>query len=147
MLSVLDGLLTDADDKLVSLTMLTALLDLSAAFDTLDHSILLKRLEITFGVRGTVLYWFSSYVSEWVQSVIVNGSVLDHCLLLYGVTQGSVLGPVLFTLYSRPLSEVISQRSCAFYKYTDDTALSKSCMVEDSECTKLSTQNCIIDIL
>ena len=140
MLSVLNGLLTDADDKQVSLT---ALLDLSAAFDTLDHSVLLKRLEITFGVRGTVLHWFSSYVSERVQSVIVDGSVSDHCPLLYGVPQGSVLGPVLFTLYSQPLSDVISQHNCSFHKYADDTELSKSCLVEDLECAKLSIQECI----
>ena len=76
-LSVLNGLLTDADDKQV---FLTALLDLSAAFDTLDHPVLLKRLEITFGVKGTVLHWFSS---GRVQSVIVDGSVSDHCPLLY----------------------------------------------------------------
>ena len=131
--SVLNSLLTDADDKQHSLT---ALLALSAVFDTLDHSVLLKRLEVTFSVRGTVLHWFSSYVSERVQSVIVNGSVSDHCPLLYGVPQGSVLGPVLFTLYSQPLSD--SQHNCSFHKYADDTELSKSCLVEDFECAKLS---------
>ena len=70
---------------------LTAFLDLSATCERLDHSILLKRLEITFGVRDSVFHWFSSYVSEWFQSIIVNGSVSDHCPLLYGLLQGSVL--------------------------------------------------------
>ena len=71
------------------------------------------------------------------QSVIVNGSLSDHCPLLYGVPQGSLLGPVLFTLYSQPLSDIISQHNCS---------LSKSCLVEDIECAKLSIQACISTI-
>ena len=90
-LIVFDGLLGSADERLVSLV---ALLDLSAAFDTLDHPILLKRLETTFGVRGTV-----SYLCGRFQSVIVDGVVSASRRLVYGVPQGSVLGPVLFTLH------------------------------------------------
>ena len=90
-LSVLNNLLGSADERLVSLV---ALLDLSAAFDTLGHPILLKRLETTFGVRGTV-----SYLCGRFQSVIVDGVVSASRPLVYGVPEGSVLGPVLFTLH------------------------------------------------
>ena len=85
---------------------------LSAAFDTLDHTILLQRLEMTYGVRGTVLDWFASYLSERFQLVIVDSGVSASRPLVYGVPQGSVLGPVLFILYSQPLSDVISDHDC-----------------------------------
>ena len=81
-LSVLDGLLGSADERLVSLV---ALLDVSAAFDTLDHPILLKRLETTFSARGTVLDWSVSYLSGRFQSVIVDGVVSASRPLVYGV--------------------------------------------------------------
>ena len=143
-LSVMDTLLTKSDEKLISLI---SLLDLSAAFDTLDHSILLRRLDYSFGIRGNVLNWFTSYVSQRFQSVIVNGSVSNPRPLLYGVPQGSVLGPVLFTLYSQPLSDVINQHNCSFHKYADDTEISQCDMPENFESIKLSIQDCISDIL
>ena len=104
-LSVLEGLLTKSDEKFVSVL---ALLDLSAAFDTLDHAILLRRLESTFGISGLALSWFELYLSDRTQSVVVDGLMSTSVPLVFGVPQGSVLGPVLFTLYSQPLSDVIA---------------------------------------
>ena len=143
-LSVLDGLLVSADERLVSLV---ALLDLSAAFGTLDHPILLKRLETTFGVRDTVFDWFVSCLSGRFQSVIVDGVVSASRPLVYGVPQGSVLGLVLFTLYSQPLSDVISVHNCDYHKYADDTELSKGAPLDQFLSVQSCIQTCIDDVM
>ena len=132
-LSVLDGLLVSANERLVSLV---TVLDLSAAFDTLGHKILLQRLETTYGVRRTVLGWFASYLSERFQSVIADGVVSASRPLVFGVPQGSVLGPCLFTLYSQPLFDVISVHNCDCHKYADDNELSKGASPDQFDSVK-----------
>ena len=107
------------------MSCLITLLDLSATLDMFDHSILLKRLEVIFGVRKGAVEWFASYLSDRCKYVVADGIVSAPSPLVYGEAQGSVLGPVLFTLYSQPLSGVISARGCNFHKYTDDTELSQ----------------------
>ena len=97
------------------------LLDLSAAFNTIDHSTLLGCLLDWFGVGGSALKWFSSYLAERYQSVKI-GSTLQK--LLFGVPQGSVLGPLLFSLYTSPLSTLIGKhKGVNFYFYANDTQL------------------------
>ena len=86
--SVLEGLLTKCDQKLVSVL---ALLDLSAAFDTFDHAILLRPLERTFGISVVALSWFESYLSDRTLSVVVDGLMSTPIPLVFGVPQGSVL--------------------------------------------------------
>ena len=98
LLSVVGGLLRNADDRPVSVL---ALLDLSEAFDTLDHPILLQRLETTFGISGTVLHWFASYLKGREQSVMVDNVLSSSNPIQFGAPQGSVLGQILFTLYSQ----------------------------------------------
>ena len=87
------------------------LLDLSAAFDTLDHSILLRRLETYFGFTGSVLEWFSSYLRGRSQSVMIGSTTSTSKSLEFGVPQGSILGPLLFILYIAPLQDVIATYS------------------------------------
>ena len=99
------------------------LLDLSAAFDTIDHSILLHRLKSWFGFTETVLSWIHSYLSSRSFSVDINGIKSPSSQLLYGVPQGSVLGPLLFILYTTPLSTIISRSSVNHKLYADDTQL------------------------
>ncbi len=99
------------------------LLDLSAAFDTIDHSILLTRLSRTFGLSGTALSLLTSYLSGRTQSISVNSHLSDPSPLLTGVPQGSVLGPLLFSLYTTPISFIFTNTPVSFHLYADDTQL------------------------
>ncbi len=75
------------------------LLDLSAAFDTIDHNILLNRLENFVGISGSALVWFKLYLSDHHQFVAVNEEIAYRSQVQYAVPQGSVLGPLLFMIY------------------------------------------------
>ena len=85
---------------------LLALLDLSAAFDCVDHEILVNRLSGTFGINGLVLSWLVSFLSNRTQYVAFNGSVSTTTNLECGVPQSSVLGPLLFMLYTADIVEI-----------------------------------------
>ena len=78
------------------------LLDLSAAFDTIDHNILFNCLSDWLGMDGTVLMWIKSHLTNRREKVKLDNSFLDAFSLPYGVPQGSALGPLLFTLYTTP---------------------------------------------
>ncbi len=104
-------------------TVMLVLLDLSAAFDTIDHTILLNRLEKRCGITGTALRWFTSYLSDRTQSVTVNCSHSGKKPLDYGVPQGSVLGPILFTIYTSALSDILAEDEINYHCFADDTQL------------------------
>ena len=99
------------------------LLDLSAAFDTIDHEKLLALLKSSFGVEESALEWIRSYLSGRKQSVLINGVSSDDLHLKWGVPQGSVLGPILFTVYTTPLASIIRRHGLDFHLYADDTQL------------------------
>ena len=84
------------------------LLDLSAAFDTIDHATLTDSLSDWYGISAQAQIWFSSYLQNRHQSVKIKDTFSYKVTLSYGVPQGSVLGPLLFTLYTTPLSAIIS---------------------------------------
>ena len=98
-------------------------LDLSSAFDTLDMSTLLRSLRFTFGISGPALNWVSSYLACRSQSVRFGQAESSSVGCEYGVPQGSVLGPLLFTLYVSPIAKVISSFGVNQTQYADDTQL------------------------
>jgi len=99
------------------------LLDLSAAFDTIDHNILTTRLSSWFGIHGSVLSWFKSYLSSHSFCVKCDDNLSSFHTSSCGVPQGSVLVPLLFVMYTTPLSTLISSLSLDHHLYADDTQL------------------------
>uniref|UniRef100_A0A3B3DFR7 Reverse transcriptase domain-containing protein n=1 Tax=Oryzias melastigma TaxID=30732 RepID=A0A3B3DFR7_ORYME len=142
LLKIVNDLRINLDSQKLSVLVL---LDLSAAFDTVDHQILLNRLRSLVGLSGNVLKWFYSYLSD--RDFYVS---LDTCSsriheISCGVPQGSILSPILFNLYMLPLGDVIRRHGVDFHSYADDTQLYIAVSPDDLE--PLNTLlNCILDI-
>jgi len=120
LLSVYDSLVQATAKQQVSCL---CLLDLSAAFDTIDHDILLQRLATWFGITDVALSWFRSYLLSRTSLVAASGFKSSSFSVPRGVPQGSVLGPLLFIMYTTPLSSLISNSSVSHHLYADDTQL------------------------
>ena len=137
LLKVANDLLTAMDIGKVSVL---TLLDLSAAFDTVDH------LEHTFSFQGTILAWFRSYLSGRTQTVYIDGRLSSPAIIHCGVPQGSVLGPILFILYTQPLSYVIGSHPVSHQMYADDTQIHSSSCSSEISATIHNIEKCICDV-
>ena len=102
-------------------------LDVSAAFDTVDHTICIRRLNYLYGVVGTVLQWFESFLNNRDNKVCVNDVFSVSRDANCGVPQGSVLGARLYTMYVYPLTTIIQQHGLQYHTYADDTQIYLQC--------------------
>ena len=143
LLRVFNDVLAGLDDGNVCLLVL---LDLSSAFDTIDHSILLHRLETSFKFSGTALMWFKSYLEDRTQCVKVNNIYSHETLMSYGIPQGSVLGPILFTLYAQPLADIIKHHDLQYHLYADDSQLYKSVPINNMPLAIENIEQCIVNV-
>jgi len=140
LLKVLSDALIAADEKKVTLL---ALLDLSAAFDCVDHEILLSRLRSRFGLGGAVLAWIRSFLSDRAQRVCFSGCLSSVLLLLYGVPQGSVIGPLLFLLYAAEVFDIIASFQLTGHSYADDTQMYISVPASETQQAAAYLAECI----
>ena len=99
------------------------MLDLSAAFDTIDHKTLLHRLQHQFGIAGKPLKWVTSYLSDRFQTVTIDSKLSKPVHMQYSVPQGSVLGPKFFTMYTKPVGAICDKHGLTHHFYADDGQL------------------------
>jgi len=121
------------------------LLDLSSAFDTIDDNILITRLSTWYGISGTALSWFTSYLTDRQQAIKIGHCISDMLAPSCGVPRGSVLGPLLFTLHTTPLSSVIQGHTLDHHLYADDIQIDISLTTPDTCHSVNQLRDCLKD--
>jgi len=122
------------------------LLNLTAAFDTVDHELLLRRVERQFGLRGIVLELFRSYLSGRTFRVIFSGSTSSIIYIVCSVPQGSVLGPLLFIVYTADLADIAQKHGASLHAFADDTQVYLHCRRTDTTSAAAQLERCIADV-
>ena len=148
--SVETALVKVYDDMLCALDsgkcVMLALLDFSAAFDTIDHEILFKRLYDSFGIAGDAADWLKSYFTNRSQVVNINGSVSEAHALEFGMPQGSVLGPFSFPKYAYPIGRIADKHGLKYHLYADDSQIYLVFDVADGDAAKTQLEDCISEM-
>lgn len=143
LMKVMSDILMAADGGNVTLL---SLLDMSAAFDTVDHDILLDRLSTSFGFRGSVLSWVESFLRGRTQKVVYGDASSSTTIVQCGVPQGSVLGPLLFLLYTADIPIIINKFGLGVHIYADDTQLYIHGMAGAASLLSATTVSCIAEV-
>ena len=113
-----DDIINEIDHKNL---VAVVLLDLSAAFDVIDHNLLINKLKIQYGIGKNALKWFQSYLKNRSFSVKINKETSTVEIVLYGVPQGSILGPLLFIMYTKELASIVADFGLNLQLYADDS--------------------------
>ena len=122
------------------------LLDLSAAFDTINHNLLLTKLKNVYGITELALSWFQCYLNNRTFKVKVKKATSSECYLDIGVPQGSILGPLLFILYTKDLEEIVTKYGFSIHLYADDTQVYFAFDVHSSNPDLTAVKNCFLEI-
>ena len=122
-----------------------AMLDLSAAFDTVNHSIATDILS-SLGVEGVALRWFASYLLDRNQAVQVKGQRSAQRPLATGVPQGSVLGPVLFSLYTKSIGDLLRRHGVSYHLYADDSQIYVTTTISEIDDAQRRLEECLVDV-
>ena len=120
-----------------------ALIDFSSAVDTIDHPILVHRLHADFGFTDTVILWFSCYLTDRTHYISLSNHCSAFAPVHSGVPHGSIHGPILFTMYIKPLSAIIDSHSIMHHSFADDLQLQMSAPPNRISELLHSMQSCI----
>ena len=126
--------------------VLLVMLDLSAAFDTVSHSILLTRMKEMYGMTGDAYAWLHSYLVDRSQSVIIDGVMSASKPLNTGLPQGSRIGPFAFPAYSSPLFRIARKHGVEMHMYADDTQLYLKFKPQEYNWAILKMEECLAEI-